>query len=382
MESIPLIQPLIGLEEEQEVVDTLRSGLIGTGAKTAQFEREFAAYLGRKYAVGTNSCTAALHLSLAAFGVGPGDEVITTPLTFVATANSIIYAGATPVFVDVDPTTFNIDPQRIEEAITERTRAIIVVHLFGHPAEMVAIRQIGERHGLKIVVDSAHAIEAEYNGVKSGSLGDTDCFSFYATKNLAMGNGGILVTDDDSIIRYLQAARDHGMSPGAWARYTTGEFAHFEMEELGFKYIMWDVPASIGIQQLRRVEQRYPMRARLAQLYFDLLEGMSDDVQIVRPRPHVRHSHHLFPVLVDAAQRDAIGGYMVAQGIGVGVHYRPVHLEPYYRKTYGHREGEFPVAEEAGKRLLSLPFWPEMPDATAHRVVDTLKAAIIAHHGA
>lgn len=376
LELIPLIKPFIGPEEEQAVLDTLRSGVIGTGPKTEQFEKEFSQYLGRGYGVGTNSCTAGLHLSLAALGVGHGDEVITTPITFVASANAIIYAGATPVFADVEPDTLNIDPVAIEAAITPHTKAIVPVHLFGHPCEMDSIRDIAKRHGLKVVGDCAHAMEAEYKGVKVGSLGDADCFSFYATKNLAMGNGGILVTDNSDIIERLEVLRDHGMSQGAWSRYISGEFAHFGMSELGFKYIMWDIPAAIGIQQLRRLEERYKKRVELAAVYEGLLEPLADNVQILKPRPHVRHAYHLFSMLLRDVDRDKVAGYMQAHGIGVGVHYRPVHLEPFYMERFGHEPEEFPVAEDAGNRLLSLPFWPELEHDVARRIASTLEDAI------
>ena len=299
------------------------------------------------------------------------------PYSFVASANAIIYAGATPVFADVEPDTLNIDPVQIEAAITPRTKAIIPVHLFGHPCEMDPILDIAKRHGLKVVGDCAHAMEAEYRGAKVGSLGDADCFSFYATKNLAMGNGGILVTDNEDILDKLQVLRDHGMTQGAWARYLSGEFAHFEMLDLGFKYIMWDIPASIGIQQLRRLETRYQKRTELAALYESLLAPLSEHVQLLKPRPHVRHAYHLYSTLLRGVDRDRVAGYMQAHGIGVGVHYRPVHLEPFYVERFGHEPEEFPIAEDAGNRLLSLPFWPELEPDLARKVAATLKDAIV-----
>ncbi|MCL0104460.1 DegT/DnrJ/EryC1/StrS aminotransferase family protein [Dehalococcoidia bacterium] len=377
---IPLARPFMDEEEEQEVIDTLRSGLIATGPKTERFEREFAAYLGRKHAIGTNSCTAALHLGLLALGVGPGDEVVTTPMTFVATANSIIYAGARPVFVDVEPDTINIDPARIEEAITERTGAIMIVHLYGHPCEMDEISDIARRHGLKVIGDCAHAIEAEYRGKKTGALGYIDCFSFYATKNLATGNGGMLVTDDDNVAGVVQSLRDHGMSSGAWARYHTGEFQHYQMTALGYKSIMWDVPAALGLHQLRRLEQRHRKRVELAALYDALLEPLNAHVQPLRPRKHVRHAWHIYAVLLKDVNRDRVASGMQARGIGVGVHYRPIHLEPFYRKRYGYSPGEFPVAEDAAARLLSLPFWPEMKEEEALRVVAALGEIVRGGH--
>jgi len=373
---LPLVRTFIGEEEVQEVIDTLRSGLIATGPKTEQFEREFASYIGRKHAIGTDSCTNALHLGLLALGIRKGDEVITTPMTFVATANAIIYSGASPVFVDIEPDTLNIDPEGIKEAITERTKAVIPVHLYGHPCEMDKILEIAKYHGLKIISDCAHAIEAEYKGKKVGSLGDIACYSYYATKNLATGNGGMLATDDDNIAKMVRILRDHGMSAEAWARYYTGEFKHYEMTHLGYKCIMWDLPAALGLCQLHRLEARHKKRLKLAALYEALLEPLNPRVEPLRPRQHVKHAHHLYTVLLKDVDRDSLAYQMEERGISVGLHYRPVHLEPFYREKYGHKLGDFPVAEEMGKRLLSLPFWPEMTETEVRRVARTLGEVI------
>jgi len=376
MQFIPLTKIFIGKEEEEEVIDTLRSGLIATGPKTERLEREFAAYLGRKRAIGTNSCTAALHLGLLALGIGVGDEVVTTPMTFVSTVNSIVYVGAKPVFVDVEPDTMNIDPARIEEAITERTKAIMPIHLYGHPCDMDRILDIAERHSLKVIGDCAHAIEAEYRGKKVGSLGLVDCFSFYATKNLAMGNGGMLVTDDDNVAQMIQSLRDHGMSSGAWTRYHTGEFQEYPMIYLGYKYIMWDIPAALGLHQLRRLEERHRKRLEVAAKYNAALEPLGTYVEVLHPRREMSHAYHLYVVRLKGVDRNRVASEMETRGIGVGVHYRPVHLEPFYRERYGHLSGEFPVAEDAGARVLSLPFWPEIKEEEILRVVDTLSDVI------
>ena len=372
MEEIPFTRTLIGKEDEEEVMDTLRSGLIGTGVKTEQLEREFAAYQGTRHAIGTNSCTAALHLSLHALGIGPGDEVITTPMTFVSTASSIVYTGATPVFVDVEPDTLCIDPARIEAAVAERTRAIIPVHLYGQPCDMDRILDIARRYNLKVVSDCAHAIEGEYRGRKVGSLGDTACYSFYATKNMTAGNGGMLVTDDDNLAQLVQSQRDHGMALGAWTRYQTGEFQEYPMVQLGFKYIMWDIPASIGLHQLRRIEQRYQKRLEVAARYGAALKSLADYVDVLKTRGGIRHAHHLYVVKLRGVNRNQVAAGMEKRGIGVGIHFRPVHLEPYYREKHGHAPGEFPIAEDAGERVLSLPFWPEITEAEVLRVVETL----------
>jgi dTDP-4-amino-4,6-dideoxygalactose transaminase len=376
MEEIPFSRTLIGKEEEEEVLDTLRSTLIGTGAKTEQLEREFAAYQGTGHAIGTNSCTAALHLSLHALGIGPGDEVITTPMTFVSTASSIVYTGATPVFADVEPDTLCIDPACIEAAVTERTRAILPVHIYGQPCDMDRILDIARRHNLKVVSDCAHAIEAEYKGKKVGSLGDTACYSFYATKNMTTGNGGMLVTDDDNLTQLVQSQRDHGMATGAWTRYQTGEFQEYPMLQLGFKYIMWDIPASIGLHQLRKIKQRHKKRLAAAARYNEALKSLADHVEVLKTREGVRHAHHLYVIKLKGVNRNRVAAEMEKRGIGVGIHYRPVHLEPYYREKHGHKPGEFPVAEDAGTRVLSLPFWPEISEEEVLRVVETLGEVI------
>jgi dTDP-4-amino-4,6-dideoxygalactose transaminase len=372
MQEIPFSRTLISKEEEEEVLDTLRSTLIGTGAKTEQLEREFATYQGTRHAIGTNSCTAALHLSLHALGIGPGDEVITTPMTFVSTASSIVYTGATPVFADVEPDTLCIDPVCIEAAVTERTRAILPVHLYGQPCDMDRILDIARRHNLKVVSDCAHAIEAEYKGRKVGSIGDTACYSFYATKNMTTGNGGMLVTDDDNLTQLVQSQRDHGMATGAWTRYQTGEFQEYPMLQLGFKYIMWDIPASIGLHQLRRIEQRHKKRLAAAARYNEALKSLADHMEVLKTREGVRHAHHLYVIKLKGVNRNRVAAGMEKRGIGVGIHYRPVHLEPYYREKHGHKPGECPVVEDAGTRVLSLPFWPEISEEEVLRVVETL----------
>jgi len=383
LETIPLIRPFIGPEEESEVIDTLRSGVIGTGPKTQRFEADFASFVGRQHALGTDSCTNALHMAMVALGIGKGDEVVTTPMTFVATANSVIYSGATPVFVDIRPDTLNVDPERIERAITVRTKAILPVHLYGHPCEMDQIMQIARQRNLKVISDCAHAIEAEYKGRNVGRLGDAACYSFYATKNLATGNGGMMVTDEQEVANTIRIIRDHGMSAGAWARYYSGEFKHYQMTHLGYKCIMWDLQAALGIHQLRRIESRHTARVRIASLYSELLKPLSDHARPLGTASYVKHARHMYPVLLSGVNRDLVASKMHSKGIDVGVHYRPVHLEPFYREQYGHRAGEFPVAEKAGEHLLSLPFWPEMGEETTSRVVEALKDALgesLRHH--
>jgi dTDP-4-amino-4,6-dideoxygalactose transaminase len=237
---------------------------------------------------------------------------------------------------------------------------------------MERILDIARRHDLKVVSDCAHAIEAEYQGRKVGALGTTACYSFYATKNLATGNGGMLVTDDDELARLAQSQRDHGMASGAWTRYHTGEFQEYPMVHLGYKYIMWDLQAALGLQQLRRLEERHRRRLELAARYAAALKPLAESVELLPSREDTRHAHHLFVVKLIGLDRNRVAAEMEASGIGVGVHYRPVHLEPFYRERYGHLPGELPVAEDAGSRVLSLPFWPEMKDEELLRVVSVL----------
>jgi dTDP-4-amino-4,6-dideoxygalactose transaminase len=241
---------------------------------------------------------------------------------------------------------------------------------------MERIMEIAGRYNLKVITDCAHAIEAEYRGKKVGSLGDTSCYSFYATKNVAMGNGGLLATDDDTLADLVRSQRDHGMAAGAWTRYETGEFQEYPMVHLGFKYIMWDIPASLGLHQLRRVDARHQKRLALAERYADVLKPLADNVEVFRPRDDVKSAYHLYVIRLSGVDRNRVAADMEARGIGVGVHYRPVHLEPYHQEQFGHRPGEFPVAEDAGARVLSLSFWPEMKEDELTRVVETLADVI------
>jgi len=241
---------------------------------------------------------------------------------------------------------------------------------------MDKILDIARCHGLKVISDCAHAIEAEYKGKKAGSLGFIDCFSFYATKNLTTGNGGMLVTDDDNVAQLVQSLRDHGMSSGAWTRYHTGEFQEYPMIHLGYKYIMWDVQAALGLHQLRRLEQRHRKRLEVAARYGAALQPLTDYVEVLHPRGQVKHAYYLYVIRLKGVDRNLVASEMEARGIGVGVHYRPVHLEPFYREKYEHSPGEFPAAEDAGGRVLSLPFWPEMKEEDILRVVKTLRDII------
>jgi dTDP-4-amino-4,6-dideoxygalactose transaminase len=367
-------RPLIGEEEIAEMVDTLRSGWIGFGPKCQRFEREFADYAGAQFALSVNSATAALHLALLAAEIGPGDEVITTPLTFVATANVIVHVGATPVFVDVDPRTQNIDPERIASAVTRRTRGVIPVHMAGWPCDMDAIGAIAERHGLTVIEDAAHAAESWHRGRKIGSMSHFTAFSFYATKNLTTGEGGMLTTNDASVVDRLRALRLHGLDKDAWKRYTPGGFVPYEALEPGYKYNMTDMQASLGLHQLARLERALEVRERLWAVY-DRAFADVPGIAIRRPprTEGTRHARHLYTIELDLGALDCdrtrFMEALAAENVGSGIHFVPVHLHRYYRETYGTERGDFPHAERIGARTLSLPLSAAMDEADAQDVI-------------
>jgi len=365
--AIQLYRPFSNEEEEAEIIDTLRSGWVGTGPKTAQFEREFAEYMNRHFAVGTTSCTAAMHIALSCCEVNDkGCEVITTALSWVATANVIAYTGAIPVFVDVDPDTLNIDPEALERAITLRTRAIIPVHLFGGPCDMAKINEIARKHNLFVIGDCAHAVEAEIDGKKVGSMGYIDCFSFWGAKSISTGEGGMLVTDDPEVDGLARSLRYFGLDQGK--RDSAG---HYQQSLLGYKYNMFDIQAAIGIHQLRRVEERWENRRYLAERYDTLLSPLSRYFRVLKHSDRIRHAYYMYPILLNS-DRDRVATELRERGIATGIHFQALHLEPYYRKTYGYSETMFPIAEDAANRILSIPFWPEMAEWQQDQVVEAL----------
>ena len=334
--------PRIGEEEIAEVVDTLRSGWIGFGPKCIRFENEFAEYTRAPHALSLNSATAALHLALIAAGVGEGDEVITTPLTFCATANVIAHVGARPVFVDVDERTQNIDPQRIARAITPRTKAIMPVHMCGWPCEMDAIGEIAERHGLVVIEDAAHAVEAWHRGRKIGSISPFTAFSFYATKNMTTAEGGMLTVRDPMPYDRLRALRLHGLDKDAWKRYTPGAFLPYETLEPGYKYNMTDVQASLGLHQLARLESNLRVRQEIWNVYDGAFEGV-DGLRTpgLRDSSHTRHARHLYTLRLDFGgsldvTRARFLEALAAENVGSGIHFIPVHLHQLVREESGH----------------------------------------------
>jgi len=372
---VPFAPPAIGAGEIAEVIDTLESGWLSTGPRVAAFERAFADYAGAAHAVAVNSGTAALHLSLLAAGVVPGDEVITTPMTFCATANAIIHAGGTPVFADIDPATGNLDPAAAAVAVTGRTRALLPVHFAGRPADMEALSCIAARHGADLIEDAAHCVEGIAADRKVGSIGRFTCFSFYATKNLTTGEGGMVTTADASAAAFIRSASLHGLSRSAWGRYAPGGSAEYDVLLPGFKYNMMDLQAAIGLHQLARIGELHARRTRIWQRYDAGLAGLP-----LRRPPPARcgdvHARHLYTVLLDeraaGLPRDALQARLRERGISTSVHFKALHLHPYYQSRFGLRRGMFPAAEAVSDTTLSLPLSAAMEPPAAEHVIEAL----------
>jgi UDP-4-amino-4-deoxy-L-arabinose-oxoglutarate aminotransferase len=370
---IDFFRHALGPDERTAVAEAMSELFLTTGARVAAFERQLAAYLGAPEgsALGVSSCTAALHLALLALGVGPGDEVVTTPMTFIASCNAVLYAGATPVLADVDPSTGLLDPAATAAAVTPRTRAVLVVHLYGHMVDMGAFRALCDARGLALVEDAAHALDASRDGVRPGQLGDAACFSFYATKNITSGEGGALVMRDPARLARARRLSQHGMSAGAADRYG-GAYRHWDMLELGYKYNMTNLQAAMLAPQLARIERIHAGRAAVAARYEEGLAGLPG-LEHPRVEAGADSARHLFTVWVPPDRRDDLLAELARRGVGVAVNYRPVHLMTYYRERLGAREGCFPAAERIGARTISLPMWPGLPGAAQARVIAELR---------
>ena len=368
--------PQIEQAEIDEVVATLKSRWIGTGPRVARFEKDFAAYkaIGSDQVAAVGSCTAGLHLSLIAADVGPGDEVITTAMTFCASINAIIHTGATPVLVDFDPETRNLDPTALAAAVNDNTRAILPVHFAGYPCDMDAIMAIAKDNSLEVIEDCAHAIETEFGGKKAGTFGDFGCFSFYATKNLATGEGGMIVASDTaSIIRIKQLAL-HGLTHDAWRRFSDASHKHYFVEECGFKYNMMDLQAALGIHQLARLENNWRRRRDIWQRYQAAFKPLPLDLP-VEPPENSRHAYHLYIVSInDAAPltRDQFLQAMVEQNIGIGVHYLAIPEHPYYQRAYGWKPEDYPKAKRFGRTCVSLPLSAALSDGDVDDVINSV----------
>jgi len=364
--------PKIEQEEIDEVVDSLRSGWISTGPKVAKFEALFKDYIGSKHALSLNSCTAGLHVSMIVAGLKPNDEVITTPMTFAATGNSIIHTGAKPVFVDINLPSMNIDPDKIEGKITPRTKAILPVHFAGRPCQMKRIKEIAEKYHLLLIDDAAHALEASYLGQKIGTIADLTVFSFYVTKNLVTGEGGMITTDNDAYAEKIQIYALHGMSKGAWKRYNDQGFKHYHIIYPGFKYNMMDIQAALGIHQLQRIEKYLIRREQIWQHYDSAFKGLPLETP-PPPEENTKHARHLYTILLRLeelkADRDTIQQSLYQEKIGTGIHFISLHLHPYYQKTFGYKRDDFPNAVYVSERTISLPLSAKLTDEDVNDVV-------------
>ena len=371
--------PAIEQAEIEEVVNSLTSGWLGTGPKVAKFEEDFRTYKDAGFAVAVNSCTAAIHLSILAAGVKAGDEIITTPLTFCATVNAILHAGATPVLADINPVTMNIDPEEVRKKITDKTKVILPVHFAGRPCNMDALVALATEYDLAIIEDCAHAIETEYKGRKAGTIGDFGSFSFYVTKNIVTGEGGMILTSNSAAATRLKTLALHGMSKDAWKRFGDSGYKHYYVEECGYKYNMMDLQAAIGIHQLARIEEYWSRRSKIWHKY---LEAFSD-LPITLPatvEPNTRHAYHLFTVLIDRAKtgisRDEFLDAMTYHNIGVGVHYLSIPEHPYYQNELDWKPEDYPEAMRVGRQTVSLPLSAKLTESDVEDVIVAVKQII------
>ncbi len=375
---IPFFKPSIDEDDIAAVAETLRSGWLTSGPNVKALEEELAAYCGAKYVNAVNSCTAAMHLALRAWRLGPGDEVITTPYTFSATVTVIVHTGATPVLVDVRERDANIDPELIERAVTPRTKAIIPVHFAGEPCDMDAIMDIAKRHGLKVLEDAAHAIGSAYRGRPIGSIGDATAFSFYATKNMTTGEGGALATDDEETSERVRILTLHGMTKDAWNRYDVGGSWRYDVGEFGFKDNLTDLAAALGRRQLQKLDRFTEQRTRVAERYF---ANLRDEEHLDLPgfSEENRHAWHLFVVRVRASSpvgRDDVIRKLAERGIQASVHFIPIHYHSAYQRLGYWKKGDFPIAERIFEGAISLPMFPDMTDAQVDEVCEALRSIL------
>ena len=356
---IPYYRHDLGKPELDRLAKVLEGDILTTGAEVAEFETRFADYLEQRHAFAVTSCTGALHMALLALDIGPGDEVITTPMSFVATATAILEAGATPVFVDVEADTGNLDAARVEAAITPKTKAIMPVHLYGLMCDMRALKAIADKHSLRLIEDSAHCIEGVRDGVRPGDLSEAACFSFYATKNLTCGEGGAITVNDAKLAERLKLLRLHGMTRMGHESAREG-YRHWDMVLMGWKYNMSNVEAALLLPQFERMQAKLAHRHALAARYEQAFAGM-DGIKLARARPDSVHARHVYTVWCEGCARDDLVAHLHGEGIGAVVNYRPIHLMSYFVERYGYRPGSFPIAEWIGDSTVSLPLYPGMP---------------------
>lgn len=378
---LPYALPYWDQAELDAVQDTIKSNWWTKGPKTAEFEKRFAQRVGGKYAVAVNSCTAALHTALAAKGIGPGDEVITTPLTFCSTVNVIVHCGATPVFADVCEDTGLIDPDKIEKAITPKTKAVIPVHYAGQPCDMEKIEYIAKKHGLFILEDAAHGLGTMCGDRSVGSK-NTAAYSFYVTKNLTTGEGGMLVTDDKELADRARVFTLHGMSHNAWNRYGKGGTWRYDVEYAGFKYNMTDIQASLGLCQLDKLDFMQERRFKYAAMYNEILNGVRG-VRTPASNFKGKTSWHIYMIRIEKDKldigRDEFIEELNAMNIGTSVHFIPVHMHPFYKEHYGTKEGDYPVAEKIFDKIISLPLYPSMSEEDVDYVANAIREISAKH---
>jgi dTDP-4-amino-4,6-dideoxygalactose transaminase len=376
-EFLPFSRPSISQAAIDEVVACLKSGWITTGPRVKQFEDDLKAYLGAPHVLALTSATAGLHLVLVALKLQPGDEVITTPMTFAATLNTIVLSGGRPVLVDVEPGTYNLDVSKIEKAVTKRTRAIMPVHFGGLPVDLDPLYDIAKIHNLRVIEDAAHAIGTEYKGRRIGSFGDIQVFSFHPNKNMTTGEGGCVATRDEKLASDVALLRFHGMDREAWNRFGKKGTQHYEIIAPGYKYNMMDIQAALGLHQLKQLDGFIKRRTEIAQRYHTLLAGWPQWTLTRDPGFRHLHAWHLYTPLInpDAAKmdRDAFMQGMKERNIGTGLHYRAVHLYPYYHEQFGFKRGDFPNAEAISDRIVSLPLFPAMTDRDQDRVIEAMR---------
>jgi len=368
--------PSISQAEIDEVIETLKSGWLTTGKKAKKLEEDFADYTGANYAVTLSSCTAALFLSLVVCDIKPGDEVITTPFTFISTANVITHLGAKPVFVDIQEDTFNIDPDKIEPAVTSKTKAIIPVHYSGQPCDMDRISAIAKSRDLYVIEDAAHAMGAEYKGKKIGSLNNLTCFSMFPTKNITTGDGGLIALNDEKQYKRLLRLRLHGMSKDGWKRYAKEGSWYYEVHEAGYKYNLPDINAAIGIAQLKKLDTLNKKRKLLVDYYQKRLSGFKG-IKTIKLLPNVKSSWHIFPVWIDSKTAGITRNQLIIElyerNIGTSVHFIPAHFQPFYHNSYNYKKGDFPITEKIYEGVLSLPLFPDMETQDVDDVIDALE---------
>jgi dTDP-4-amino-4,6-dideoxygalactose transaminase len=369
--SIPFYQHDLGEAEIASIAKVFAGPILTTGDVVAEFETRFSELVGLRHTLGLTSCTGGLHMALLALGIGPGDEVLTTPMTFVATSAAIMAVGATPVFVDVEPDTGNLDAEQIESAINGRTKAIMPVHLYGLMCDMRRLRAIADKHNLKIIEDAAHCVEGRRDGIRPGQLSDAVAYSFYATKNMTCGEGGAISCNDTALYERLKLLRLHGMTKTANDRFRDG-YSHWDMTLLGWKYNMSNIEAAILLPQFERLQSNLAKRRRIAARYNELLGKAG--IETFASRPDCVHAHHVFPIMV--TDRDLVITKLQQAGIGTVVNYRAIHLLTYFRDTLGRKQGDFPNAERIGERVLSLPFFPNLREDSVVRTVGCLSQIV------